>query len=789
MRPAAAPGPDARRTGRIRRIGIAVLVALSSVIWLEAPVTAPLKAAWFDAYQGAAPRTPASQPVTIVEIDQRSLAAIGQWPWPRTVMAELVDKIRSAQPAAIALDILMPEADALSPERLLARAEPGDTALAEALSGRPTNDAVLARALAAANVVLVVAGTPEPTGMALRAPPFTVRDARGGGASGTAAPPKVAHYPGALTSIDALDSAASGRGLISVDPEGGIIRRIPLAASIDGTLVPALAIEIIRAALHEPSVRLHVAGSRVEGISVGDFAVPTEADGAVRIYYSRRSAQRFVSAVDVLEDKVDPARLAQKLVLIGVTGLGLLEYQNTPVGERMPGSEIHAQLLENLYDGTLLRRPDWAPRLETAVFLLFGGWLVVATPRWKPRNAALLMAAGVVLPAGIAFIAFRAQRTLFDAATPAVGLMLLFGVLLVLTLTEATRQKKALERVVQAQREEAARVAGELEAARRIQTATLPRADLLAGDARIDVAATMIPARETGGDLYDYFRLDERSPLLPRRRRGRQGTLGQHLHGGQQGAVQERDAARAGRRHRAPHVGRQRRSLARQRGNAVRHRVRRDSRPRDRAAPVLQRGAREPVPDPRVRRGRAPHRGRRRPAALRALRLRLSRRAGRAAAGRASMRGDRRRDRGPQSGRRAVRQRARRGAPSPGWAAAMRAHAMSWRRCVPTSRPSSPVPSPRTTSRSSRCAGTAPAPPGDAARSAHDDSARVVGRRRQRTMMSTRRLRGSATPSAVGTNNSRFPRPTARMFSGAIPLLISPARMTSARWRDSASLY
>src|SRR6185295_13244397 len=126
------------------------------------------------------------------------------------------------------------------------------------------------------------------------------------------------------------------------------------------------------------------------------------------------------------------------------------------------------------------------------------------------RNAALLMVVGVVLPAVVAFAAFRAQRTLFDAATPAVGLMLLFGVLLVLTLTEATRQRKALERIVQVEREETARIAGELEAARRIQTATLPRADLLASDARIDIAATMIPARETGGDLYDYFRLDDR---------------------------------------------------------------------------------------------------------------------------------------------------------------------------------------------------------------------------------------------------------------------------------------
>jgi serine phosphatase RsbU (regulator of sigma subunit) len=148
--------------------------------------------------------------------------------------------------------------------------------------------------------------------------------------------------------------------------------------------------------------------------------------------------------------------------------------------------------------------------LEAALFLLLGGWLVFATPRWKPQSAALLMLGDVALPAALAFIAFRTQRLLFDAATPAVGLMLLFGVLLVLTLAETTRQKRALERLVQMQREQSARVAGELEAARRIQTATLPRADLLQGDGRIDIAAVMVPARETGGDLYDYFRLDDR---------------------------------------------------------------------------------------------------------------------------------------------------------------------------------------------------------------------------------------------------------------------------------------
>ena len=504
----AAVGPDIRRSGRIRIVGIAILVMLAALIGREAAITANLRSEWFDACQRLAPRIPRSMPVTVVEIDQKSLEKIGQWPWPRSVLAELVDAIRRERPAAIALDILMPEADALSPERALARAGKKDEALARVLAALPSNDAVLARALAAAGAILVVAGMPDPTGMSLRAPPFIVRDA--GGKAEVPVTPRLVRYPGVLTSIDELDRAASGHGLISVDPDGGIIRRIPLVASIDGTLVPALAIEMLRIAVGAPAVQLQVSGRTVQGIAIGDFSVATESDGAVRPYYSRRSPDRFVRAIDVLEGRVDPASLQQKLVLIGVTGLGLLEYQNTPVGERMPGSEIHAQLVENLFDGTLLRRPAWAPLLEAALFIVLGVWLVVATPRWRPQNAALLMLVGVAVPPALAFVAFRTDRLLFDAATPAVGLVLLFGVLLFLTLAEATRQRKSLERLVQLQREQSARVAGELEAARRIQTSTLPRADLLRGDDRIDIAATMVPARETGGDLYDFFRLDDR---------------------------------------------------------------------------------------------------------------------------------------------------------------------------------------------------------------------------------------------------------------------------------------
>jgi serine phosphatase RsbU (regulator of sigma subunit)/CHASE2 domain-containing sensor protein len=488
----------------------ALLLALALPIALIPRGTTGFQAAWFDAYQRFAPRAVESMPATVVEIDARSLASRGRWPWPRSLLAELVERVNLHAPAAIGIDILMPEPDPLSPESLLGRSAGNPPAAPGGIATLPTNDALLARALAAAPAVLAIAGMPEPTGRPFHATPILVREVRPQRQPVTSAELAVAHFPGALASVEPLDRAASGWGLVSADAADGVVRRIPLVAGIDGTLVAALPVEMLRVATRTSSVRLLASGKSVEGLAIDRVSVATEADGAVRVYFSPRRAGRFVSAVDVLEGRVDPERLRARLVLIAVTALGLGEYHYTPVGERMPGSEIYAQLLENLFDGTLLVRPAWARAAEAAAFVLLGALLVWATLRWKPRSAAVLAACAVGLLAASGWAAFLWQRVLLDAATPGIGLLALFGGLLMLTLTEANRQRRALEAVVQRQREENARIAGELGAARQIQTAMLPRADLLADDPRIDLAAWMLPAREVGGDFYDYFRIDSR---------------------------------------------------------------------------------------------------------------------------------------------------------------------------------------------------------------------------------------------------------------------------------------
>src|SRR5262245_27245204 len=461
----------ALRGRRGRPLGLLVLAALLLlVVFPEVPGIRELRLASFDAYQSVVPRVPRSAPVVIVAIDEFSLRRHGQWPWPRTSLAELVDRVAAAPPVAIGIDILMPEPDRLSPRRLADVIEGMPPDLARTLRSMPSNDTVLAEALRSRRVVLGVAGIDvEETGRPVALGPPPIRPFGGDPA------PFVRHFPAALASMEEISVAAAGRGLISVDPEHGVVRRLPLLAAVGDTLMPALGLEMLRVAADAPALAVSVGTDRVRAVAVGDLVVPTERDGRVWLHYSRRDPRRFVSAVDVLAGRVDPERLKDRFVLVGVTATGLADLHATPLGDRQSSVEIHAQFLEDVVDHELLWRPAVAGWIETAALAVGGLLLVFLVPQLRARHAVLLLllliasfvAAGVTL--------YLRRSILVDGATPSLALGVLFTVMLAVTLADAETQRRALRRQVERQREAAAQLAGELEAARRIQMGTLPR--------------------------------------------------------------------------------------------------------------------------------------------------------------------------------------------------------------------------------------------------------------------------------------------------------------------------
>ena len=458
-----------------RAAGMVMLLAGALAIVFQLPPVLSVRDTLFDGYQRLFPRDRKSSPAIIVAIDEESLARYGQWPWPRARTAELLRRIAADDPAAIGVDILFPEPDGTSPDGS------GDAALAQAIRGN--------------RVVLAVAGL-QYRDRRFLAPP-TVAPVR---LFGPHAPP-LQKYRGQLQSLPMLDRAAAGRGLISATSPGRVVRRLPVVAQIGNVYVPSLGVELFRVAEGLSSLRIEANGGDQLTLRLGGLAVPAQADGRLWLHFGHHDPQRFVSAADLLAGRVAPQMLRHKLVLVGVTGLGLLDRKLTPLGERVPGVEIHQQFLEQIFDRDYLRRPAQAAWIEAGLLIVAGLLLIAVVPALRVWKSVASFAAVMAGLAAIGLIAFK-TGLLLDVASPAVAVVLVFGTVLTGTLAEADRQRRAM-------REAAARVAGELQAARRIQMGLLPAPNTLFRDeSRFELAALLEPARTIGGDFYDCAMID-----------------------------------------------------------------------------------------------------------------------------------------------------------------------------------------------------------------------------------------------------------------------------------------
>jgi len=492
--------------------------AVARLLGLAGAPFASARQALFDAYQQAMPRTTRSQPVTLVEIDEESLKLVGQWPWPRSRLAELIDKIAVHQPLAIGLDLYMPELDQTSPAQVAEQLPPGHEALARALQQLDSHEARLIKSLKAAPTVLGAAGFGSQTQTSsngLRAVPVQV--------SGGDALPYLLNFPWVLASLPELQAAAHGQALLSVDASQTVIRRIPLVMAVNQQVLPSLSIEMLRIATGEPAVLLAVDAHGVASVTVADLRIPTQANGEVWLHFAHRQEgelARQVSAAAVLQGRVAADALSSKLVLVGLTGSGLHDKRNTPLGQLVPGIEIQAQLVESALDGRFLLRPWWIKGVETVALLVMGGLLVWLMPktrrsglaRWRlrlPGLPGLLSLAGLLAWLVTGWVLFAQWGWLFDLASGVLGYLAVLLCLLLSSMLKTEHDNRRLAVIQQQLREDAARVSGELAAARRIQLGSLPDAGhLFAGESRFEFATLLEPAREVGGDLYDFFMID-----------------------------------------------------------------------------------------------------------------------------------------------------------------------------------------------------------------------------------------------------------------------------------------
>ena len=431
----------ARRFGLARAVCIVLLFALVPLRLANPRPLEELRVRTFDLFQTLLPRAQSAHPVVIVDIDEDSLKAIGQWPWPRTTIADLVTRITQLGALTIGFDVIFAEPDRMSPaiaEQSFRGIDPDTRAKLDSL---PSNDQVLADAIKQSRVVVGQAGTAIPTPKS----PAEAALQTGFAVRGPDPSPYLVTFPGLLRNVLPIEEAAAGRGLFSINPESdGIVRRVPVIMEAQGALVPSLTMEMLRVVSHSSAILVRVNDAGVQSVAVPGLEVPTDRNGQFLVHFNRHDQARFVSAKDILQGNVPPDRFRGRLVLIGTSAIGLLDLKTTPVEAAMPGVEVHAEILESVLTKSLLVQPNYAIGAELVLAVLIGLAIIAAAPMLSATVVVLLGAALIAGLVGLSLYLFVEQNLLIDFTYPLISSWLIYLVLTFVNLFREQKQRRQI---------------------------------------------------------------------------------------------------------------------------------------------------------------------------------------------------------------------------------------------------------------------------------------------------------------------------------------------------------
>ena len=383
-------------------------------VWDPPPVQ-ELRLRTFDLFQLVDPRHKTVRPVTIVDIDDRSLAKFGQWPWSRTRIADMIINLTNNGAVAIGFDVVFSEPDRLNPDLVANQMRYLDDATRMKLRELPSNDQILSEAIKRSHVVLGETGLPEVESELDKTLPFT-----GVATVGEEGAEKfLFEFPGLLRNVPVIEKVAAGRGLFSIKTErDGFIRRVPMIMRAQGNIMPSLSLEILRVVTGTPTLLVRTDKTGIRAIRLKGVEIPTDKNGQLWVHYARRDPSIYVSAADVLDNTVPPSKIAGKLVLIGTSAAGLNDIKTTPVSSTMPGVEIHAQVLESVLSGAVISQPNYALGVELLAALIIGILVIIFTPNLGPVRLVLAGAMFAAVLIGTSWFFYWKSRYLIDFTYP-----------------------------------------------------------------------------------------------------------------------------------------------------------------------------------------------------------------------------------------------------------------------------------------------------------------------------------------------------------------------------------
>lgn len=445
-----------------------LLTAVSLQLWQPYPIEFTRNLV-FDQYNRWLPRHEQDSPVVFVDIDEASLARLGQFPWPRSVFADLVDKMTGYGSAAIAFDILFTEADRTAPAEILPVWEnlrlsenaPEWQALRAAITAQITSpDDALARAMSDAPVIMATMMSDEAARLAAPKAGIAVRAQGSSDTDGLDPMRNVPASSFAISNRDVLNDNALGLGSINARiDDDGIIRRASLLFRAGEHIYPSLALESLRVAQGAGSIVLRASDVRGEGsysagfglsrLKVGRLIAPIEPDGSMRLYFAESADIQTVSAYEILQPDFDMTRLAGKIAFIGTSAAGLKDIRATPLNPATPGVEVHIQTVQQMLAGTYLTRPIWVQMAEALATMLIGLGVVVMVYRFSLVPSIAFLGLALISGAAISWHQFSNHLVLIDPATPGLSIFLTFLTAAFLHFLETARERREVRNAFQ----------------------------------------------------------------------------------------------------------------------------------------------------------------------------------------------------------------------------------------------------------------------------------------------------------------------------------------------------
>ena len=406
----------AQKFGFARLVCLALLVVFGGLRVWDPPPVQELRLRTFDMFQLIDPRDKKGvRPVTIIDIDDRSLAKFGQWPWPRTRIADMIINLTNLGAVAIGFDVVFSEADRLNPDLVASQMRYLDDATRARLRELPSNDQILSEAIKRSRVVLGETGQPAITAEIDKTLPFT------GVATGGEAEAErfLFEFPGLLRNVPVIEKVAAGRGLFTIrTARDGLIRRVPTIMRAQGNVMPSLSLEILRVITGTPTLLLRTDKTGIRAVRLKGVEIPTDENGQLWVHYARHDPSIYVSAADVLDNTVPPSKIAGKLVLVGTSAVGLNDIKTTPVYRAMPGVEIHAQVLESVLSSAVISRPNYALGVELITAMIIGILVIIFTPNLGPVRLVLVGAMFAAILVGTSWFFYWKFRYLIDFTYP-----------------------------------------------------------------------------------------------------------------------------------------------------------------------------------------------------------------------------------------------------------------------------------------------------------------------------------------------------------------------------------